>query len=179
VARGRCYDHNFRCDFWRFSAKKLAFFSKTNVMIKILHNLALFWVKNTISFAEFFGENILKIITSVPDEFVKKSPKNEAQPIFLFPTLRPQIRYNVHVAPAEPRATNRRRTSNSPQDGLRHPDVTFCFMSGLATLEQNVLVGCSDTPSSARHCYCTYIPLFLHITGNKTEASLCLKHLYM
>jgi hypothetical protein len=32
------------CDFWQFSAKKLAFFSKTNVMIKILHNLALFWV---------------------------------------------------------------------------------------------------------------------------------------
>jgi hypothetical protein len=30
------------CDFRRFSAKKLAFFSKTNVMIKILHNLALF-----------------------------------------------------------------------------------------------------------------------------------------
>jgi hypothetical protein len=27
-------------------AKKLAFFSKTNVMIKILHNLALFSVKN-------------------------------------------------------------------------------------------------------------------------------------
>jgi hypothetical protein len=39
--RGRCYDHNFL----RFSTifgKKLAFFSKTNVMIKILHNLALF-----------------------------------------------------------------------------------------------------------------------------------------
>jgi hypothetical protein len=30
------------CDFRQFSAKKLAFFSKTNVMIKILHNLALF-----------------------------------------------------------------------------------------------------------------------------------------
>jgi hypothetical protein len=29
------------CDFWQFSAKKLAFFSKTNAMIKILHNLAL------------------------------------------------------------------------------------------------------------------------------------------
>jgi hypothetical protein len=28
-------------DFCQFSAKKLAFFSKTNVMIKILHNLAL------------------------------------------------------------------------------------------------------------------------------------------
>jgi hypothetical protein len=26
-------------------------------------------------FAIFFGENILKIITSVPDELVKKSPK--------------------------------------------------------------------------------------------------------
>jgi hypothetical protein len=30
------------CDFRQFLAKKLAFFSKTNVMIKILHNLALF-----------------------------------------------------------------------------------------------------------------------------------------
>jgi hypothetical protein len=54
------------CDFWQFSAEKLAFFSKTSVMIKMLHNLALFWVKNAIFFAEFFGENIQKIITSVP-----------------------------------------------------------------------------------------------------------------
>jgi hypothetical protein len=30
------------CDFRQFSAKKMAFFSKTNVMIKILHILALF-----------------------------------------------------------------------------------------------------------------------------------------
>jgi hypothetical protein len=44
-------------DFRQFSAKKLAFFSKTNVMIKILHNLALFLVKNAIFFAEFFGVN--------------------------------------------------------------------------------------------------------------------------
>jgi hypothetical protein len=29
-------------DFCQFLGKKLAFFSKTNVMIKILHNLALF-----------------------------------------------------------------------------------------------------------------------------------------
>jgi hypothetical protein len=35
-------------------------------MIKILHNLALFRVKNANFFAEFFGENIFKIITSVP-----------------------------------------------------------------------------------------------------------------
>jgi hypothetical protein len=46
------------CDFRQFSAKKLAFFSKTNVMIKILHNLALFWVKNANFFAEFFDESI-------------------------------------------------------------------------------------------------------------------------
>jgi hypothetical protein len=54
----------FFCDFCQFSAKKLAFFSKTYVMIKILHNFALFWVKNANFFAEIFGENILKIITS-------------------------------------------------------------------------------------------------------------------
>jgi hypothetical protein len=30
------------CDFRQFSAKKLALFSKTNVTINILHNLALF-----------------------------------------------------------------------------------------------------------------------------------------
>jgi hypothetical protein len=34
------------CDFSQFSAKKLAFFSKTNVMINFFQNLALFWVKN-------------------------------------------------------------------------------------------------------------------------------------
>jgi hypothetical protein len=62
TSRGQCYDHNFL----RFSAKILSFFSKTNVMIKILHNLALFRVKNANFFAEFFGENIFKIITSVP-----------------------------------------------------------------------------------------------------------------
>jgi hypothetical protein len=55
------------CDFQQFSAKKLAFLSKNNVMIQILHNLALFRVKNANFFAEFFDENILKIITSVPE----------------------------------------------------------------------------------------------------------------
>jgi hypothetical protein len=44
----------------------MAFFSKTNVMINILHKLALFRVKNANFFAEVFGENILKSITSVP-----------------------------------------------------------------------------------------------------------------
>jgi hypothetical protein len=46
------------CDFCKFSAKKLAFFSKTNVMIQFVHNLALFWVKNANFFAEFFREKI-------------------------------------------------------------------------------------------------------------------------
>jgi hypothetical protein len=43
------------CDFWQFSAKKLAFFSKTNVMINFFHNLALFWVKKPI-FCRFFAK---------------------------------------------------------------------------------------------------------------------------
>jgi hypothetical protein len=38
--------------------KKMAFFSKTHVMIKFLHNLALFWVQNDI-FGRFFGETLL------------------------------------------------------------------------------------------------------------------------
>jgi hypothetical protein len=53
-------------DFSQFSAKKLAFFLNTNVMIKFFQNLALFLVKNDNFFAKFFDENILKIITSVP-----------------------------------------------------------------------------------------------------------------
>jgi hypothetical protein len=57
------------CDFWQISTKKLAVFSKTNVMIKILHNLALFRVKHASFFADFFGENIFKIITSVTYTF--------------------------------------------------------------------------------------------------------------
>jgi hypothetical protein len=46
------------CDFSQFSAKKLAFFSKTNVMINFFQSLALFWVKNANFFAKVFGENI-------------------------------------------------------------------------------------------------------------------------
>jgi hypothetical protein len=38
VTRGRCYDCNF-CQFFR---PKLAIFSKTNLMIKFFHYLALF-----------------------------------------------------------------------------------------------------------------------------------------
>jgi hypothetical protein len=47
-------------DLWQFSAKKLAFFSKTNDMIKILHNSASFWVKNAYFSAEFFWRKYFK-----------------------------------------------------------------------------------------------------------------------
>jgi hypothetical protein len=40
MARGRCYDHNFR-RFLPIFGKKLAFFSKTNVMIDFFQNSAL------------------------------------------------------------------------------------------------------------------------------------------
>jgi hypothetical protein len=69
----------FSAIFDNFLAKKLAFLSKTNVMIKFLHNLALFWVKNANFFAEFFGENILKIITSVPGGIRSHDPQLEAE----------------------------------------------------------------------------------------------------
>jgi hypothetical protein len=49
-----------------FGEKIGVFLKKTNVMIKISHILALFGVKNATFFAEIFGENIFKIITSVP-----------------------------------------------------------------------------------------------------------------
>jgi hypothetical protein len=56
------------CDFWQFSAKKFAFFSKTNVMIKILHNLALFGVKNA-NLLQFFSAKIFKIHNIGPSFF--------------------------------------------------------------------------------------------------------------
>jgi hypothetical protein len=52
------------CD---FSANKMAFFSKNNVMINFFQNLTVVWAKNAKFFAKFFGENIFKSITSVPD----------------------------------------------------------------------------------------------------------------
>jgi hypothetical protein len=53
---------------WSFPifGEKIGVFLNTNVMINFFQNLALFWVKNAVFFAEFFGENIFLIITSVP-----------------------------------------------------------------------------------------------------------------
>jgi hypothetical protein len=47
------------CDFRQFSAKKLALFSKTNVMIKILHNICSFvFSQKRQFFGQFFGEKV-------------------------------------------------------------------------------------------------------------------------
>jgi hypothetical protein len=46
-------------------SKKLSFFSKTHVMITILHNLALFWVKNA-NFLHFFRRKYFKNRSQVP-----------------------------------------------------------------------------------------------------------------
>jgi hypothetical protein len=64
---GRCYDHNFLRFLTNFRWKKLAFFSKTNVLITFLQKLAIILVKNGNFSPIFFGECILKFKTSVPD----------------------------------------------------------------------------------------------------------------
>jgi hypothetical protein len=46
--------------------EKMAFFSKTNVMITNFAKTSSSLSKKRHLFAKFFGENILKIITSVP-----------------------------------------------------------------------------------------------------------------
>jgi hypothetical protein len=73
-------------DFWQFSAKKLAFFSKTNVMIKILHILALFCVKNANIFAKFFGKNIQKITTLVPGHVYLYISLNRSEYVHVLPS---------------------------------------------------------------------------------------------
>jgi hypothetical protein len=72
------------CDFCQFSAKKMSFFSKTNVMITIFAKTNRSLSKKRQIFLYFFGENILKIITSVPGAFWKMST-------FLYPILCPTI----------------------------------------------------------------------------------------
>jgi hypothetical protein len=47
------------CDFWQFSAK-MALLSKTNVMIKILVNLALFFSQKRQFFHRIFWRKCLK-----------------------------------------------------------------------------------------------------------------------
>jgi hypothetical protein len=46
------------CNFCQISAEKLAFFSKTNVMITFLQKLAVVKAKNANIFTKYFGETI-------------------------------------------------------------------------------------------------------------------------
>jgi hypothetical protein len=50
--------------FWRKNCR----FFQNQFYDKILHSLALYWIKNAIFSPIFFGENIFKIITSVPGD---------------------------------------------------------------------------------------------------------------
>jgi hypothetical protein len=70
------------CDFRQFSAKKWRFSQKPMLWSKLSIIYLCFESETQIFFAEFFGENILKIITSVPDEFEKKSPKMCSSPFW-------------------------------------------------------------------------------------------------
>jgi hypothetical protein len=54
---GRCYDRNF-LRFLQFSAKKLAFFSKTNVMIIFFEKSSFILSQKLQYFRRSFGENI-------------------------------------------------------------------------------------------------------------------------
>jgi hypothetical protein len=60
VALGSMLWSQFSAIFNNFRRKKLAFFSQTNVMIKILHNLALFWVKKRQFFRKIFRRKYFK-----------------------------------------------------------------------------------------------------------------------
>jgi hypothetical protein len=59
------------CDFLPIYGEKNGVFSKTNVMIKVLQKSSSSLRKNINIFAKFFGENIFKIITSVPGLFLE------------------------------------------------------------------------------------------------------------
>jgi hypothetical protein len=56
--QGPMFWSQFSAIFDNFQRKNWRFYKKTNVMIKFLHNLALFWVRYANFFAEFFGKNI-------------------------------------------------------------------------------------------------------------------------
>jgi hypothetical protein len=64
---GRCYDHNFLRFSPIFGEKIGVFLKKLMLWSHFWKKLAVVWTKNAHIFAKFFGENIFKIITSVPD----------------------------------------------------------------------------------------------------------------
>jgi hypothetical protein len=69
VTRGRCYDHNFQ-RFLPIFGENIAIFLENQRDYHFLPELAVLCLK-TLIFRQFFGENILKIITSVPDSRIQ------------------------------------------------------------------------------------------------------------
>jgi hypothetical protein len=53
------------CDFSKFSAK-IGVFLKNQCYDRFFSKFSIVWLKNDNFLAKFFGENILKIVTSVP-----------------------------------------------------------------------------------------------------------------
>jgi hypothetical protein len=92
------------CDFCQFSAKKMAFFSKSNVMIKNLHDLALFR-------RIFLCENIFKIITSVGLFFVPRNFYWCKKSLALFNRARPTVGRLQQVCKKSILCSKRRKSS--------------------------------------------------------------------
>jgi hypothetical protein len=93
-------------------------------MIKPLHNLSLFLVKNANFLAELFGENIFKIITSVPDILSKKFSAErdlyKIGPWSKMPTKPPQLpdlhsAWQRHLSPVSFAVTQVR--AQQPEEG--------------------------------------------------------------
>jgi hypothetical protein len=60
------------CDFCRFSAEKTGVFLKNQCYDQIFARTSTSFSKNASFLTNLFGENIFKIITSVPDDFCEK-----------------------------------------------------------------------------------------------------------
>jgi hypothetical protein len=66
VTRGRCYDHNF-LPFLTIFGETIGVFLKYQCYDQIISKFGFVFSQKRHFFSKFFGENILKIITSVPD----------------------------------------------------------------------------------------------------------------
>jgi hypothetical protein len=171
------------CDFWQFSAKKLAFFSKTNVMIKFLHNLALIWVKNANIFAKYFGENIFKnhnIGPWTPSHYFLAAPA-------LAPFEKAWSPFRVPGA-AEKSASVEAMNQLRPPSPLPRYARRYFIETDVCTHSWNVLE--KTFPSKARtpmlHCFCQCcLKLMTTQLKKKTIATntgiwpcqCCLKHM--
>jgi hypothetical protein len=77
INRGQCYDDNFRRFSQIFGEKIAISLLKNNVMIQLLYDLVMFWVKKR----RIFWRKYFKIITSVPGMFVRPKRNQDHLPI--------------------------------------------------------------------------------------------------